>query len=215
MGGPQGTDCRLTNEPDVGRETRDSVPQRLWTAANCYLDATLERDFTKEAVLAATRKGTQLLLDAGGWLPAVKALRTARAARVGDHLEGALDPGLEGLIPRDLLEYLRHVATDGVHMGYTAARNRVRAKPHASAASNQGEAYEKTWDDAREGRVLLCFADTPGLEGVVASPQGRVEKQNPDRTLSGEGRFVTDMRDRKSTRLNSSHSSVSRMPSSA
>ena len=72
-------------------------------------------------------------------------------------------------------------------MGYTAARDRVCAKPHASAASNQGEAYEKTWDDAREGRVLLCFADAPGLEGMIASPQARVEKQSPDRILFGWG----------------------------
>ena len=131
---------------------------------------------------------------AGSWLPAVKAFKAARTHRIGDHLMGALDPSLDGKIARDLLGYLRHVAEEGVHMGYTAARDRVRAKPHASAASNQEEAYEKTWDDAREGRVLLCFSDTPGLEGVIASPQGRVEKQNPDRTLSGEGRFVTDMR---------------------
>ena len=144
--------------------------------------------------MAAVQRGTKLLLEAGGWLQAVKALKAARSARVEDHLAGTLDTGLDGIIPKDLLDYLRHVATEGVHMGYTAARNRVRAKPHASAASNQGEAYEKTWDDAREGRVLLCFADTPGLDGVIASPQGRVEKQNPDRTLSGEGRFVTDMR---------------------
>ena len=86
--------------------------------------------------------------DAGSWLPAVRALKAARAARVEDHLAGTLDPGLDGILPKELLEYLRHVATDGVHMGHTAARNRVRAKPHASAASNQGEAYEKTWDDA-------------------------------------------------------------------
>ena len=124
----------------------------------------------------------------------IRALKAARAHRVGDHLEGTLDPALDGVIAQDLLEYFRHVATDGVHMGFTAARDRVRAKPRASAATNQREAYEKTWDDAREGRVLLIFAYSPGLEGVIAAPQGRVEKKNPDRTLSGEGRFVTDMR---------------------
>eukprot|EP00972_Heterocapsa_arctica_P042689 6293530-Heterocapsa_arctica.AAC.1 len=72
-------------------------------------------------------------------------------------------------------------------MGYQGSRDRVRAKPHASAAAHQGEAYEKTWDDAQEGRVLLCHANAKGLEGLVASPQGRVDKLNPDRTTSGEG----------------------------
>eukprot|EP00972_Heterocapsa_arctica_P080050 11797715-Heterocapsa_arctica.AAC.1 len=72
-------------------------------------------------------------------------------------------------------------------MGYQGSRERIRAKPHASAVANQGEAYEKTWDDAQEGRVLLCHANAAGFKGLIASPQGRVDKMNPDHILSGDG----------------------------
>ena len=120
-----------------------------------YLDFTPGKEFNKANALAAVKGGTQLVGVAGGWLQAAKALKAARTNRIGDHLTGALDPALDRKIASDLLRYLRHVAEEGVHMGYTAVRDRVRAKPHASAASNQGEAYEETWDDVREGRVLL------------------------------------------------------------
>ena len=79
-------------------------------------------------------------------------------------------------------------------MRYDGSRETVRAKPHASAAAHQGEAYEKVWDDVTCGRVLLTFADAKGLDGLVSSPQGRVDKMNPDQAISAEGRFVTDMR---------------------
>ena len=51
------------------------------------------------------------------------------------------------------------------------------------------------WEDAAEGRVLLTFCTADGLEGVVSSPQGRVPKINPDRTIAPEGRFITNMRE--------------------
>ena len=43
----------------------------------------------------------------------------------------------------ELLQYLRRVATDGVDLRYRGPRATVRAKPHASAAGHQEEAYEK------------------------------------------------------------------------
>ena len=59
------------------------------------------------------------------------------------------------------------------------------------------------------GAVLEATADSvvvPAYDGEV----GILPRHAPSMTLLGEGTV-----DRKSTRLNSSHSSVSRMPSSA
>ena len=51
------------------------------------------------------------------------------------------------------------------------------------------------WKDAKAGRVLLCSAELGDeLEGIHATPSGRVPKQNPDRTISEEGRFIHDQR---------------------
>eukprot|EP00974_Lingulodinium_polyedra_P017552 1702638-Lingulodinium_polyedra.AAC.1 len=50
------------------------------------------------------------------------------------------------------------------------------------------------WGDAKKGRILLCLADDDKLQGLVRAPLGRVEKQNPDRTPSGEGRLIWDGR---------------------
>ncbi len=74
-------------------------------------------------------------------------------------------------------------------MRYTGSRAGRRALPHLSAAQYQGEAYEKAWEDAAQGRGLPAWAGTPGIEDLVESPEGRVPKQNPDRTISTEGRF--------------------------
>ena len=64
------------------------------------------------------------------------------------------------------------------------------------------------WKDASFGAVLLCTAETgdPSVDeaveaillqdGASESPMGRVPKQNPDRTLSSEGRPINDMRAR-------------------
>ena len=83
---------------------------------------------------------------AGGWLPAVDALTHARRRRLGgDHLDGVHDPSLDGAIDSELLQYLRRVATDGVDLRYRGPRKTVRAKPHASAAGHQEEAYEQIW----------------------------------------------------------------------
>ena len=57
------------------------------------------------------------------------------------------------------------------------------------------EAYTKMWKDAHHGRVLLCDARLGTLlAGILATPMGRVPKQNLERTISEEGRFVHDER---------------------
>ena len=72
---------------------------------------------------------------------------------------------------------------------------RWRCGPHKSVTEHMQEAYEKVWKDVHKGRVLLCSAELEEeLAGIAATPQGRVPKQNPDRTLSAEGRFVHDQR---------------------
>ena len=58
------------------------------------------------------------------------------------------------------------------------------------------EGLSKLWKDAKHGRVLLCDAELgEQLAGILATPLGRVAKQNPDRTISTEGRFVHDQRE--------------------
>ena len=113
---------------------------------------------TKEAVREAVQRGTALVEGAGGWLPAVVALTEARRQRLGgDHLQGVFAPELDGALDTELLTYLRSVASEGVNLHYRGPRTTLRAKPHASAAGHQTEAYEKMWEDAAEGRVLLAF----------------------------------------------------------
>ena len=38
------------------------------------------------------------------------------------------------------------------------------------------------------------MAGSSRAAGILATPMGRVAKQNPDRTISGEGSFVHDQR---------------------
>ena len=62
---------------------------------------------------------------------------------------------------------------------------------------------EKLWrKGACLGRKLLCRAPRPelgkaadGTPGIEECPNGAVPKQNPDRTISTEGRFVHDQRE--------------------
>ena len=63
-----------------------------------------------------------------------------------------------------------------------------------------------------QGRMLS--GKVTGAYGLVKSGPGTLVLSNPSNDFGGAG-FSVEIRDRKSTRLNSSHSSVSRMPSSA
>ncbi len=61
----------------------------------------------------AVEAGDRMVQLTGGWLPAVRNLRAHWKAELGDHLEGIFDFELDGLIDKDLLTYLRHVAASG------------------------------------------------------------------------------------------------------
>ena len=52
---------------------------------------------------------------------------------------------------------------------------------------------EQLLAEVRKGRVLVATeAAGQSLDGVISSPFSRVPKQNPDRTISVEGRFCHD-----------------------
>ena len=61
---------------------------------------------------------------------------------------------------------------------------------------------QKAWKDAAYGAALMVDPEIPQIEtvltqsGVAESPLGRVPKQNPDRTVSAEGRPINGMRRR-------------------
>ena len=106
-----------------------------------------------------------------------------------------MDSGYDGLIDEDFLAFLRDTIREGVRARTPVPPGRWRTHPHNSVKEHIREAYEKMWKDVRAGRVLLCSAELQGeLDGVLATPSGRVPKQNPDRTISEEGRFIHDQR---------------------
>ena len=108
----------------------------------------------------------------------------------GNALDGLFDPELEGRVDRSLLDYVRNVARLGAQARQPNINARWRTRPAPSVLEHIDEAFAKVWKDAHKGRILLCDADLDCLQGVLSTPQGRVAKMNPDRTLSGEGRFV-------------------------
>ena len=143
----------------------------------------------------AVELGTDVLQSTGGVQEAAVALRRTWTQMHGNHLAGVHDPEMAEAVDPDLLAYLREVADEGVQARYQGHLvNRVRARPHASAAHHQRLAYEEAWKDTQKGRMLLVRADLPELRGVISSPQGAVPKLNPDRTESGKLRFINDMR---------------------
>ena len=151
--------------------------------------------FVEKIAKETLEVGYHLAPPAGGWLPAARSLRACWKAEFGDNLEGIFDFELDGSIDKDLLIYWRHVAASGAAARQPTRSTRFRSKPHRSALDHIGEAYEKSWEDAHRGRVLLSgTASDEFLHGVVSSPWGRVAKLNPDRTVSAEGRFIHDQR---------------------
>ncbi len=97
------------------------------------------------------------------------------------------------LIDDKLLRYVRSVATDGVRSRYHGPRASRKAMPHPSAQEHLPELMASLWKDAAKARVLICSgASEDLLKEVVSVPMARVPKQNPDRTLSDEGRLIWD-----------------------
>ena len=163
-----------------------------------YLNWCLEHaDFKPELVKPVTDLGNRLLLAAGSVEGAAARLREARERTLGNPLRGVLDASFGEAQEEDHRNYLREMATKGVPVRRLQPRQRTVAKPHASAKDHAEEMYAKAWKDTAYGVVLWA---TPEAEAalkaseLVESPSGRVPKMLPDRTLSGEGRPIHDMR---------------------
>ena len=74
---------------------------------------------------------------------------------------------------------------------------RVEAQNHGSVHGDEEELLSKAWKDAAYRAVLPTrsgVAEILESSRVAESPLGRVLKQNPDRTISSEGRPINDMR---------------------
>ena len=141
--------------------------------------------------------GSGLLREAGTIARAATALREAATVRFGDHFAELQKDELEPIVPEELLTYARHVAEYGVDLRHLAGgpSGRVRSKAHKSAQDHLDDVLKNVWKDASKGRILLCSERQAGeetMKDVVSSPFARVPKQNPDRTLSDEGRVIWD-----------------------
>ena len=165
--------------------------------------------FSKEAVQAAAAVGNQLLIAAGSIKRAASQVNSARIAAEGEHLQAAKDGKLRGL-SEEHAAYLKTCVEEGVPSRARSVPQRERAKNHGSVRGHEEEMMQKAWKDSYYGAVLLCSTETDNpqqnedvehilvQDGVSESPLGRVPKQNPDRTISSEGRPINDMRARNS-----------------
>eukprot|EP00439_Symbiodinium_sp_Y106_P045821 s1525_g5.t2 len=90
--------------------------------------------------------------------------------------------------------------TSGIGEALSRAGMREEAKNHGSVYGYEEELLQKAWKDAAYGAALFITPGSDEIEkilgdaGVAESPLGRVPKQNPDRTISAEGRPINDMR---------------------
>ena len=108
-------------------------------------------------------------------------------------MKGVFCEKLDGLINEKLLSYTRSVAADGVRSRYQGPKTRRKARPHPSAQEHLPELMAALWKDAAKARVLICSdVSSEFLKEVVSVPMARVPKQNPDRTMSTEGRLIWD-----------------------
>ena len=127
------------------------------------------------------------------------ALQEVRLLRHGDLLAAAVNGQIEG-VSRLHAEYLKEMAELGVPSRRSDLPVRVEAHNHGSVHGYEEELLSKAWKDAAYGAVLLVDPSRAGVaeilesSRVAESPLGRVPKQNPDRTISSEGRPINDMR---------------------
>ena len=97
-------------------------------------------------------------------------------------------------------EYLQSCAQEGVPSRREKPLVREKAKNHGSVYGYEEELLQKAWKDAAYGAALFVDPEVGKVSqlldqaGVAESPLGRVPKQNPDRTISAEGRPINDMR---------------------
>ena len=153
--------------------------------------------FSKETLAEASSLGSDLLLTTGSLEAAVNELQEMRLLR--DLLAAAVNGQIEG-VSRLHAEYLKEMAELGVPSRRSDLPVRVEAHNHGSVHGYEEELLGKAWKDAAYGAVLLVDPSKPGVaeilesSRVAESPLGRVPKQNPDRTISSEGRPINDMR---------------------
>ena len=166
--------------------------------AKAYL-AMCQGDFTTERVAEASSLGSAMLVRAGSVESAARALNRVRLQDQGQHLSFAEDGKLLGLTELHG-KYLREMAVEGVPSRRETPLRREEAKNHGSVYGYEQELLQKAWKDAAFGATLLVDPMAPGVteilqaSEVAESPLGRVPKQNPDRTVSSEGRPINDMR---------------------
>ena len=126
------------------------------------------------------------------------ALQEVRLLKHGDLLAAAVNGQIEG-VSRLHAEHLKEMAELGVPSRRSDLPVRVEAHNHGSVHGYE-ELLSKAWKDAAYGAVLLVDPTRSGVaeilesSRVAESPLGRVPKQNPDRTISSEGRPINDMR---------------------
>ena len=101
------------------------------------------------------------------------------------------------------------------HLLIAMARRRARPGTGSSAAFMQARTAMKFWPDLRDTLQDIDWV----IVGAVATRAYMPERVTGDLDIlvrAGDGdRLANRLKDRKSTRLNSSHSQQSRMPSSA
>ena len=172
---------------------KEPLDPKVEEAAANYLKFVTENPYSKEVFGTAARKGLDLLMQAGGWKEAVRALRKINVQQRGDHFDQLHGEFFEGLVDADLLAKARDNALHGVRARSDCEYKRIRSSPHPSLKEYLEEAAEQLWKDARKGRALIT-EDRGGqeLEGVVSVPMARVPKMLPDRTLSTKGRVIWD-----------------------
>ena len=195
----QSTTDQVTGSPgeDVGQHHKVGAPSVSATAQR-YLEC-CSAAFSKETLAEASGLGSALLLKTGSLESAAHALQEVRLLKHGDLLAAAVNGQIEG-VSRLHAEYLKEMAELGVPSRRSDLPVRVEAHNHGSVHGYEEELLSKAWKDAAYGAVLLVDPSRSGVaeilesSRVAESPLGRVPKQNPDRTISSEGRPINDMR---------------------
>eukprot|EP00971_Amphidinium_carterae_P164063 3252646-Amphidinium_carterae.1 len=184
------------SDPSLGEVSGQHVSseqegyQEYWKLAREAADGP-----TRAKIAHMLEHSATLMQQEKGELASVcRKLRQAWERNEGNHLAGVQEPKWKGKMPDPLLSYLQAVAQEGVDARYRGPALRFSAKPHASAAGVQQLAWSNALEDAAKGRVFLLSCHCEGADEIIPSPQGAVEKQNPDRTMSGEYRFINDLR---------------------
>ena len=184
--------------PKIEAAEEERVGEALFEKASEYLDL-CRSTFSVDKAQQAGRLGAELISSAGTVEKAVHVFNTVRVQKLGDHLAGAKQNAFKGISPLHQ-EYLQVCAQDGVPSRREKPLAREEAKNHGSVYGYEEELLQKAWKDAAYGAALFVDPEVGKVSQlldqakVAESPLGRVPKQNPDRTISSEGRPINDMR---------------------